>query len=135
MKFIKVTFFSGTIWLSTAVINSLLFTVFFSGNLVRESLSELFGLSMIFSLLFSVPAAFLFWLVFMIKAGIARLSLLLLRTAFVLALLSCPMILLLPNDVYGGQWLLLALFLILSPMAAVLLHHRVINRINTEYHV
>jgi hypothetical protein len=124
INFLKISFFTFTIWILAAFINAVLFTLVFNiSGLVINNVNETIILSFLFSLLFSVPAIFFLWIVFLASSGHRNLSSILLKTAFVLALLSCIFIPLVPGDVYEGHWFLLSFIIVTSSVSSVLLHH------------
>ena len=136
IKFIRTTFFSFTIWLTAGFINGALFVILFVlTGLVNNHPAEGFGLATVFTLLFSAPAAFCLWLVFIIQAGTEVLSARLLKAAFILSLFSCLWITILPDEVYKGHWLLLSLMIITSSLMSVLLHHPIIRSFKKAYDV
>jgi putative effector of murein hydrolase len=131
--FIKTTFFSFTIWVLTAFINGALYAIVFClGKLVHSDFAESFALAIIFSMLFSIPAIFCLWLVFLHNNEEDDLSVRLLKAAFVLSSLSCLLLLLLPEDVVNGHWLLLSLIIVVSSLVAVLIHHPILKSFHKQ---
>lgn len=125
INFFKTCFFTFTIWIVAAFINSLLYAVIFNlGNIVKGNFSESMGLAFLFTLLFSAPAVFILWITFLANSGSENLSRLLLRAVFILSLVSCLFIVFVPDEVYKGHWLLLSFIIVASSVSSVLLHHR-----------
>lgn len=125
INFLKTCFCTFTIWIVAALVNSILYAIIFNlGNIVRENFSESVGLAFFFSLLFSAPAVFFLWIVFLVNSENENLSKILLRAVFILSLFSCVFIAFVPDEVYKGHWLLLGFIIIVSSVISVLLHHR-----------
>lgn len=125
INFIKTSFFTFTIWIVAALVNSLLYAVIFSlGNIVNDNIFETAGTVFFFSLLFSAPAVFILWIVFLVSCQNEQLNKILLRTVFILSLFTCVFIALVPNGVQKGHWLLQASIIIVSSVISVMLHHR-----------
>lgn len=136
ITFFKTTFFSFTIWLSAAIINGALYAGVFSlGEITRLQFWDSLGTAIIFSLLFSAPAGFCFFLFFLTHTGQRTLSASLLKLAVVLSVFSCLFIAALPQHVYKGHWLLLSFIIVSSTVLAVLIHHPAIRSFNKEQHV
>ncbi len=136
ITFIRISFFSFSIWLTAAFINGLLYaTVFSLGELADVHFAEGFGLCTVFSLVFSFPAACCLWLVFLTRAKAPGLPGILLKVSFVLSLVSCLFIMALPKEVYRGHWLLLTLIILFSSTSSVLLHHGILRSFNKQYDV
>jgi cytochrome c biogenesis factor len=124
----KTCFFTFTIWLLAAFINGVLYaTVFSLGKLVNTDAAESFFLATIFSLVFSIPAIFCFWIVFLTNSEKENLSAVLLKTAFIVSALSCLIVPILPSDVVNGHHVLLVLMIVIAALTSVLLHHPVIK--------
>jgi len=125
INFIKTSFFTFTIWIATALVNSLLYAViFYLGNIVKDNIVETAGMVFFFSLLFSVPAVFILWIVFLASCENAQLSRILLKTVLILSFLTCIVIALVPYGAQKGQWFLQVSIIMVSPVISVMLHHR-----------
>jgi hypothetical protein len=115
INFIKSSFFTFTIWIVTAMLNSLLYAVIFSlGNLVKDGFIETAGIVFFFSLLMSVSA----------NCQHEQLSRILLRTVFILTLFTVMVITLVPGGTQKGHWLLQSSIIVVSAIISVMLHHR-----------
>jgi hypothetical protein len=136
INFLKTCLFTFTIWMLAALINALLYAIIFNlGNIVHDDFHESFGMAFFFSLIFSAPGVFCLWIVFMINSGNPGLSKKVLRAVFILSLISCVFILVLPNDVYKGHWFLLSFIIIFSSLASVMLHHCFLHSFQSSSHV
>jgi hypothetical protein len=124
INFIKSSFFTFTIWVVTALVNSLLYAVIFSlGNMVQDNFIETAGIVFFFSLLISVPAVFALWIVFLTSCQNELLTRILLRTVFILSLFTVVAIRLVPNGMQKGHWPLQAFIVMVSAIISVMLHH------------
>lgn|GEM_PF-2084069 len=125
MNFIKTTFFTFTIWIVTALVNGLLYAVIFSlGNMGNDYFIETAGMVFFFSLLISVPAVFVLWIVFLTSCQNEQLTRILLRTVFILSLFTVIVIALVPGGTQNGHWLLQSSIIIVSAIISLMLHHR-----------
>jgi hypothetical protein len=128
---IRITIFSFSNWLVAALVNSVLYAFVFCMIVPDvEWGAEAFMLAFAFSLIFSAPAAFIYWIVFIASSSSQRLPAVMLRTSLVLSAVSCLFIAMLPNEVYKGHWFLLSLIVIISALSSVLLHHGILSSFN-----
>lgn len=130
MKFLRTFFLCFTIWVLAALINTLLsgtMLLFFSIEF-RSSISVFF-LSLVFTLIFSIPAMFLFWLALIINWTHQHLFRILLRVGFITACLSLPLLIkLLDEEISTVIWL--SIFIIISAIGAIMFHHSIIKSIS-----
>ena len=128
MRFFKSIFLCLTIWVLTALINTLLsgtMLLFFSFDF-HLSYSVLF-LVFFFTLIFSIPAMFIFWNVLMIYWNNKNLFLILLRVGFITSCLSIPLVIkLLDEQMTTEMWL--SIFVIISAIGSIMFHHSIIRQ-------
>ena len=128
MIFFKSIFLCLTIWVLTALINTLLsgtMLLFFSFDFHLSY--SVFFLVFFFTLIFSIPAMFIFWNVLMIYWNNKNLFLILLRVGFITSCLSIPLVIkLLDEQMTTEMWL--SIFVIISAIGSIMFHHSIIRQ-------
>ena len=128
MIFFKSIFLCLTIWVLTALINTLLsgtMLLFFSFDFHLSY--SVFLLVFFFTLIFSIPAMFIFWNVLMIYWNNKNLFLILLRVGFITSCLSIPLVIkLLDEQMTTEMWL--SIFVIISAIGSIMFHHSIIRQ-------
>ena len=128
MRFFKSIFLCLTIWVLTALINTLLsgtMLLFFSFDFHLSY--SVFFLVFFFTLIFSIPAMFIFWNVLMIYWNNKNLFLILLRVGFITSCLSIPLVIkLLDEQMTTEMWL--SIFVIISAIGSIMFHHLIIRQ-------
>lgn len=137
MRFLKSSFLCVTIWVVSALLNSIL-----SGTclyLLESSLDPgwpgAYLIVFIFTLIFSVPAVFIFWLLLLVNWNEVLLFRIMLRTGLVLSLLSSLLLYMLPLRISVSQLLFLCVCILISSITSIMLHHSIIRSIsiNKDY--
>lgn len=127
MRILKSIFICLTIWVLTALINTLLsgtILLFFSLNF--RSSASVFFLVFIFTLIFSIPAVFVFWNVLLIYWNNENLFRILLRVGFITSCLSTPLVVkLLDEEISTVIWL--SIFIVISSIGSIMFHHSIIR--------
>ena len=127
MRFFKSIFLCLTIWVLTALINTLLsgtMLLFFSFDFHLSY--SVFLLVFFFTLIFSIPAMFIFWNVLMIYWNNKNLFLILLRVGFITSCLSVPLVIKLMDEPISTEiWL--SIFVIISAIGSIMFHHSIIR--------
>ena len=128
MRFFKSIFLCLTIWVLTALINTLLsgtMLLFFSFDFHLSY--SVFFLVFLFTLIFSIPAMFIFWNVLMIYWNNKNLFLILLRVGFITSCLSVPLVIELMDEPISTEiWL--SIFVIISAIGSIMFHHSIIRQ-------
>ena len=123
MRFFKSIFLCLTIWVLTALINTLLsgtMLLFFSFDFHLSY--SVFFLAFIFTLIFSIPAMFVFWITLIIYWKNQYLFRILLRVGFITSCLSIPLLIkLLDEGMYTE--ICLSIFIIISAIGSIMFHH------------
>jgi hypothetical protein len=137
-RIIRISFFTITIWITSALINAVLYAAIFSmGKLVNMSWDNSLGGTFIFTMIYAAPSIFCLWLVFLYFSSHEKLTVILLKATLILSLISSLLIPSLPNAVVHGHYLLLAIIIVVSAFTSVLLHHKLLksfqsNQISTN---
>lgn len=126
INYIKITLCSFTIWVLAALINALLSAVCLL--LAPQHSTDWQGnfcLSFVFTLLFSGPSLFIFWLIFLFnkKEDSQSLFQLLFRFAFFSAAFSAVVFAITFYERFGSCVLLLAVSIVLAAIASLMCHH------------
>ncbi|MEJ7589141.1 MAG: hypothetical protein WKI04_16410 [Ferruginibacter sp.] len=132
MKFFKSVIISFTIWIMTGILNTLLsgsYLYYFSNEFSDAPGTYL--LSFIFTLVFSIPGIFIFWLVLLVNRNSKLLFRSLLQAGFLISALSSLLLFALPFNHAKGQLVFLSGCIVVSPIASIMLHHSPI-RSSTE---
>jgi hypothetical protein len=118
-----------TIWVLTALINAVV-----SASVLAFSDTEFnmwsftFLLAFFFTLIFSVPAGFIFFILFTVteKSDAGYLFRVLLVTGFITASISTALFYTAFNTAFKGFTIFLVFSIVLSTISAILLHHKFI---------
>ena len=133
MRFFKSIFTAFTIWVLAALLNALL-----SGSWVTFFSKEMFSwpgafiLVFIFTLIFSIPGMFIFWIVMLINWNEELLFRTLLKTGFIISALSSLWLYLLDDFGMKGQQLFLSLGIVISAIGSIMAHHSILKMIYTN---
>ena len=130
MKLIKSIFAGFTVWVLTALLNAVLSSTvisFFSSEFNRWP--STFLLVFIFTLIFSIPGIFLFWITLLVNWNAEGLFRILLRLGFIVSGLSSLLIYALPMEMETGQLLLLSLCMVIATVTSIMLHHSILKSI------
>jgi hypothetical protein len=133
MKFIKSIFTAFTIWVLAAMLNALLsgsWVTFFSNEMY--SWPGAFILVLIFTLIFSIPGMFIFWIVMLVNWNEELLFRTLLKAGFIISALSSLWLYLLDDFGINGQELFLSLGIVISAIASIMAHYRIFKMIYTN---
>ncbi len=137
MKFIKSIFLSFTIWILTALLNALLSGAILSFTGLNQWPGALL-LAFVFTLVFSVPGMFIFWIVLLTNWNDAILFRIMLRTGFIISGLSSLLLLIVPDNDVKAHFFLLSFCVVVAAIASIMVHHPIIQSVcrnKTEYHV
>lgn len=130
MPFIRSAFLSFTIWVLAALVNAGLagtWLAFFSKQ--PDEWPGAYLLVFIFTLIFSIPAVFIFWLMVVSNWDSESLFKILLRTGFVVSGLSTLILLVVPVGVIHSDILFLAPCIVIATISAIIMHHSIIKSI------
>ncbi|MEO6729632.1 MAG: hypothetical protein ABIN01_00315 [Ferruginibacter sp.] len=130
INFIKLTIACFTIWVSTALLNALMagtWLAVYSNE--YDPWIQAFAIVFGCTLIFSVPAMFIFWLVLLSARHNPLLFRLLLKTGFIVSSLSSLLLFKLHMDEVQGQQLFLILFIVISSISSIMLHHQPLKSI------
>lgn len=122
--FMKSIIVSFTIWVVTALFNALLsggWMLLFSNEFTYWPVA--FFAFFFFTLVFSIPGMFIFWIVFVVNRCAGALFRLLLKTGFIISAVSSLMIYVFNADGLDGQEPFLMLFIVVAWMNAIMIHH------------
>ena len=133
MTVIKSIFLSFTIWVLTALLNACLGGTWLSVFSNEFSAWQLIFLQVfVCTLFFSVPGMFIFWIVLLVNWEQERLFRVLLKTAFVVSILSSVILYFLPVDVVDDQQFFLSLCVVIASIASIMIHHSTIKTISAN---
>ncbi|MGG9971250.1 hypothetical protein ACQ33O_05580 [Ferruginibacter sp. SUN002] len=134
MYSLRTILYSFTIWVLAAMINALLSAtlLIFSEAEYLDSWPGVFVLALVFSLLFSAPGIFIFWLVFISNTKDKNLFRLLLRTGIICSAASGLLFVVLLGHEFKGQENYLGFFGVVAAITAIMIHHRPIVSLNTK---
>lgn len=126
--YLKLSIHSFTIWVLAALINAILSTCCLSvapnnfGNWIEN-----FTLIFFLTLVFSIPAIFIFWIIYMTTPmdGNALFPQLL-RTGFIMAFISAVLFFIFFNSMFKSGAFFLALSIIVAAVTSIMLHHHFI---------
>jgi len=123
--FIKSVFICFTIWVLAALVNALLAgTCLFIFSHEFGFWPEAFFIVLVFTLLFSVPGAFIFWIVLLINRDEAILFRILLKTGIVLSALS-SLLLFIPTFYKAvDQPFAVSFCCVTAAITSVMVHHK-----------
>ncbi|MEO7529777.1 MAG: hypothetical protein ABIS69_00150, partial [Sediminibacterium sp.] len=95
-------------------------------------------LAFVFTLVFSVPGIFIFWIVLLANWSDAILFRIMLRAGFVISGLSSLLLLIVPDNDIKAHFFLLSFCVVVAAIASIMIHHPIIQSINrdkTEYDI
>ena len=133
MAFFKSVFISFTIWGLAALVNAVLSGAWL--NLFTNEFNDgvgTFFLVFIFTLVFSIPSMFVFWIVLLANRNETFLFRLLLKAGFTISILSSFILYKLHFDDIAGQQFFLSLSIVLSAITSIMIHHRRIKSITSN---
>ncbi|MBC7510399.1 MAG: hypothetical protein H7320_16880 [Ferruginibacter sp.] len=131
----KTLFCTFTIWVLAALINA---TLSASCLLLKpgefDNWAQSFGLSFFFTLLFSLPSVFIFWLLFLMnnKEDGQSLFQLLYRTGFVTAVFSAIFFAVSFYSMFKSYVFLLGFCIIVAAVTSIMCHHSLIAIIHKQ---
>ena len=139
MRFFKSIFTTFTIWVLAALINALLSATWlwlFSNEYNHWPTG--FALALVFTLLFSTPGIFIFWLLLLINWEKAMLFQTLLKAGFLISSFSSLILFLFEDTELEGQQLFLSLSIVISSTASIMMHFTIFktfpsNKISNNY--
>lgn len=131
MMFFKSIFISFTVWVLTALLNALLMgsVLFFLSDEFKYFPSA-FGFTLFFTLIFSMPAVFVLWIVLLANWDEQTLFRSLLKTGFIVSILSSVVAYFLPFGVIKSERPLLSLCIVIAAISSIMMHHSMISSIN-----
>ncbi len=127
MKLFKSIFICCSIWLLAGLLNALLFATWLSLFTTEfHHWPRTFGLALIFSLLFSVPGMFIFWVVFVVNWSCDLLFRHLLNAGLILSVLSSLLLFLFDGEIQKQQFVL-ACYIVIAALSSIMIHHTFIK--------
>jgi len=130
MKFFKSIFSAFTIWVWAALLNALLSATWLGLFSTECSYWPAgFGLTLVFTLIFSIPGMFIFWLVLLINWEKAMLFQSLLKAGFILSSLSSLILFLFDDTELERQQLFLSLSIVISSLTSIMVHFTIFKNI------
>ena len=139
--YLKSTLHSFTIWVLAAFINAILSACCLSvAPKEFDNFMEAFTLAFFFTLIFSIPAVFIFWVTFITNTAEDGNTLfrMLLRTGFITAFISGLLFFIGFTSMFKGHTFFLALSVIVAGVTSIMLHHHFIissYKNKTHHHV
>ena len=130
MTFFKSVFLSFTIWIVATLVNALLggtWLTYFSEQ--PDYSPGAYLLLFICTLVFSIPAMFIFWVVLLSNWDSDNLFKILLRTGIVVAALSTLVLFFFPAGVIHSDMLFLAPCIVIATIFSIMVHHSIIKSI------
>ena len=133
MRFFRSIFITFTVWNLTALLNALLMGTVLSilSNEFRQW-SFTFGFAIVFTLIFSIPGIFIFWVVLTIKWHDDDLFRSLLKVGFIVSALSSLILYNLPFGLTNHEMFLLSLCIVIAAIASIMMHRSTIISINNN---
>ena len=126
INLLKSTVYCFTIWVLSALVNAIISTccLVITPN-EFYNWYEVFMLSFFCTLLFSIPAIFIFWIIYITnnKADGNSIFRLLLRTGFITASISAILFFIFFNSEFKNCTLFLALSIIIAAVTSIMFHH------------
>lgn len=133
MRFFKSIFTTFTIWVLAALINALLSaTWLWLFSIEYNHWPTGFALTLVFTLLFSTPGIFIFWLLLLINWEKAMLFQTLLKAGFLISSLSSLILFLFDDTELEGQQLFLTLSIIISSIVSIMTHFTIFKNISSN---
>lgn len=133
IKFFQSVFLCITIWVLTALINTII-----GGSYLLLTANDYYpwpgnyGLVFGFTLFFSVPAMFFFWIALLINWSDVNLFRFLLKAGFILSALFSTLLYFLPTDLPGSQVFVMTLCIVVASIASIMIHHLIIKSISNK---
>ncbi len=127
--YLKSTIHSFTIWVLAALINAILSAWCLSvAPNAFDNWGEAFMLAFFVTLIFSIPGVFIFWITYMTNRMTDSSSLfrVLLRTGFIIAVVSGLLFFISFNGMLKGFTFFLMLSIIVAAISSIMLHHNFI---------
>jgi hypothetical protein len=125
MMFIRSIYLSFTIWVLTVLLDALLYGTWLS--LFSKEFSqwwEAFIAVVFFTLLFSIPGMFIFWMVLLVNWKQELLFRSLLKTIIIVSAVSSMLLYLLPLGVLRAQLIFLSRCIVIAAIVSTMIHHR-----------
>ncbi len=133
MVFFKSIFSTFTIWVLAAILNALLSATWLWLFSTEYSYwPSGFGLTLLFTLIFSTPGIFVFWLVLLVNWQKPLLFQTLLKAGLIISLLSSLFLFVLNDNEIGGQQFPLSLSIIISAIASIMMHFAIFKNISSN---
>jgi len=132
-KFINTIFTSLTFWFLVAMLNGLM-----SGSVISFFSTEFnywpstIFLVFIFTLLFTIPGIFIFWLVLLANWETADVFRTLLKTGFVISIIASLLVYILPVGMGKAELLFLPLCIVIAATASIMIHHSILKSITAN---
>lgn len=133
MRFLKSIFLSFTIWIVATLVNALL------GGTWLSCFSEqpdhwLVACLLLFicTLVFSIPAMLIFWVVLLSNLDSDNLFKILLRTGIIVAALSTLILFFFPAGVIHSDMLFLAPCIVIATISSIMVHHSIIKSFSSN---
>ncbi len=131
MKFFKSIFSTFTIWVLAALLNALISATWMSLFATEFNRWPVwFFLSVVFTLFFSLPGVFIFWLVLLANWQKPLLFQTLLKVGFIISSLSSLFLFVLNDHEIEGQQFPLSLSIIISSIASIMIHFTILKNIS-----
>lgn len=130
MRFFKSIFSTFTIWVLAALLNALLSATWlwlFSDEYNQWPVG--FALTLVFTLFFSTPGIFVFWLVLLANWNKDLLFQYLLKAGVIISSLSSLFLFFLNDDDLERQQLFLSLSIVISSIASIMMHFTIFKNI------
>ena len=133
MTLFKSILLSFTVWVMAALFNACLGGTWLSFFSNEFSTWQVIVLQVfVCTLFFSLPGMFIFWIVLLVNWEQERLFRVLLKTAFVVSILSSVILYFLPVDVVDDQQFFLSLCVVIASIASIMIHHSTIKTISAN---
>jgi hypothetical protein len=130
MKFFKSIFSAFTIWVLAALLNALISATWMSLFATEFNRWPVwFFLSVAFTLFFSVPGVFIFWLVLLANWQKPLLFQTLLKAGLIISSLSSLFLFVLNDHEIEGQQFAQSLSIIISSIASIMMHFPILKNI------
>ena len=134
MRFLKSVFLSFTIWIVATLVNALLggtWLTYFSEQ--PDHWPGACLLLFICTLVFSIPAMLIFWVVLLSNLDSDNLFKILLRTGIIVAALSTLILFFFPAGVIHSDMLFLAPCIVIATISSIMLHHSIIKSFSSNF--
>ncbi len=133
IKFFQSIFLCITIWVLTALIN----TAIGGSYLLMASNANYpwpgnYPLVFGFTLFFSIPAMFFFWIALLANWSVDNLFRFMLKAGFILSALFSTLLYFLPTDLPKSQVFIMTICIVSASIASIMIHHSVIQSISNK---